>query len=181
MPKKLSKEDWFKIEMEYRKGVMQLTDIARKYNITPQHLSRRAKDNLWTRDLNDEIQAKAAAMVRSAHINDGLDNAHPDMSVDEITDLEASKVAAVQKRHRTIAENLSKSAEQIVAELQESTDDTFTKARMFQMITTGFKTLVEIERKSYGMDSAESKIAESAKTAGIQIEFVEPEDGEEDS
>ncbi|HEZ1373401.1 TPA: hypothetical protein WHE22_000300 [Neisseria meningitidis] len=75
-----------------------------------------------------------------------------------------------------MAENLSKSAEQIVAELYESQEDTLTKARMFQTVAAGFKVLVEIERKSYGMDTAESKILESAKTAGIRIEFVEPED-----
>ncbi|HFB6865380.1 TPA: hypothetical protein ACE8JJ_001392 [Neisseria gonorrhoeae] len=51
---------------------------------------------------------------------------------------------------------------------------------MFQTVAAGFKVLVEIERKSYGMDTAESKISESAKTAGIRIEFVGPEDDGKD-
>ncbi|HFA4744767.1 TPA: hypothetical protein WL153_001295 [Neisseria gonorrhoeae] len=50
-----------------------------------------------------------------------------------------------------MAENLSKSAEQIVAELYGSPEDTFTKARMFQTVA-----------------------------AGIRIEFVGPEDDGKD-
>ncbi|HGG9251104.1 TPA: hypothetical protein ACLBJQ_000007 [Neisseria meningitidis] len=178
MPR-LSDEDWRKVELDYRRGVLSITEIGRKYNVSAQHISRVAKERVWTRDLNDEIQAKARAMVLSADSGQDAPD-YTDFNLKQVTDAEAKRVAAVQRRHRNLAENLSKSAEQIVAELYESQEDTLTKARMFQTVAVGFKVLVEIERKSYGMDTAESKILESAKTAGIRIEFVEPEDDGKD-
>ncbi len=178
MPR-LSDEDWRKVELDYRRGVLSIAEIGRKYNVSAQHVGRVAKERVWTRDLNDEVQAKARAMVLSADKNGNAPD-YADFNLKQVTDAEAKRVAAVQRRHRNLAENLSKSAEQIVAELYGSPEDTFTKARMFQTVAAGFKVLVEIERKSYGMDTAESKISESAKTAGIRIEFVGPEDDGKD-
>lgn len=178
MPR-LSEEDWRKVELDYRRGILSIAEIGRKYNVSAQHIGRVAKERVWTRDLNDEIQAKARAMVLSADSGGDAPD-YTDFNLKQVTDAEAKRVAAVQRRHRNLAENLSKSAEQIVAELYESPEDTLTKARMFQTVAAGFKVLVEIERKSYGMDTAESKILESAKTAGIRIEFVEPEDDGKD-
>lgn len=167
MPKKISYQTWRAIEDEYRRGVKTLAEISRLYNISVPSISRAAKENMWTRDLNDEIQAKARAIVLSADKSGKGD-------IGEMTGREAKRVAAVQERHRNLAENLGKSVEQIFGELWESREDPLIKARTAQALTASFKSLVEIERKSYGMDAAESKLAERAKSAGIRIEFVEP-------
>lgn len=65
MPR-LSDEDWRKVELDYRRGVLSIAEIGRKYNVSAQHVGRVAKERVWTRDLNDEVQAKARAMVLSA-------------------------------------------------------------------------------------------------------------------
>ncbi|WP_461241493.1 hypothetical protein [Neisseria gonorrhoeae] len=127
MPR-LSDEDWRKVELDYRRGVLSIAEIGRKYNVSAQHVGRVAKERVWTRDLNDEVQAKARAMVLSADKNGNAPD-YADFNLKQVTDAEAKRVAAVQRRHRNLAENLSKSAEQIVAELYGSPEDTFTKAR----------------------------------------------------
>ena len=95
MPR-LSDEDWRKVELDYRRGVLSITEIGRKYNVSAQHISRVAKERVWTRDLNDEIQAKARAMVLSADKNGNAPD-YTDFNLKQVTDAEAKRVAAVQR------------------------------------------------------------------------------------
>lgn len=43
MPR-LSDEDWRKVELDYRRGVLSIAEIGRKYNVSAQHVGRVAKD-----------------------------------------------------------------------------------------------------------------------------------------
>lgn len=106
MPR-LSDEDWRKVELDYRRGVLSIAEIGRKYNVSAQHVGRVAKERVWTRDLNDEVQAKARAMVLSADKNGNAPD-YADFNLKQVTDAEAKRVAAVQRRHRNLAETCPK-------------------------------------------------------------------------
>lgn len=56
--------DWFIVEKEYRAGIRPLRDIAADAGITEGAIRKRAKKELWSRDLGPRIQARAEEKVR---------------------------------------------------------------------------------------------------------------------
>ena len=55
----MSKPDWEAIESAYRAGVLSVRELAGKYGISHQAISKRAKKDGWERDLKAKVQAKA--------------------------------------------------------------------------------------------------------------------------
>lgn len=56
--------DWEAIETAYRAGVMPLREIASQHGINEGAISKLAKRDEWSRDLNAKIQQKADDLVR---------------------------------------------------------------------------------------------------------------------
>lgn len=56
--------DWAVVEKDYRAGLKSLRQIAEENGITEGAIRKRAKRDLWTRNLEERIQQKAAEKVR---------------------------------------------------------------------------------------------------------------------
>ena len=55
--------DWEAIERDYRAGLMTLRQIADEHGVTHGAINKRAKRDLWERDLAAKVQARADALV----------------------------------------------------------------------------------------------------------------------
>lgn len=58
--------DWEAIEKHYRAGLKSLRTIGDEYGITEAAIRKRAKRDLWTRNLEEKIQLRAQEKVRKA-------------------------------------------------------------------------------------------------------------------
>lgn len=58
--------DWEAIEKHYRAGLKSLRAIGEEYGITEAAIRKRAKRDLWTRNLEEKIQLRAQEKVRKA-------------------------------------------------------------------------------------------------------------------
>lgn len=58
--------DWVAIEKHYRAGLKSLRTIGEEYGVTEAAIRKRAKRDLWTRSLEEKIQARAQEKVRKA-------------------------------------------------------------------------------------------------------------------
>lgn len=56
--------DWAAIEKHYRAGLKSLRTIAEEYGVTEGAIRKRAKRDLWTRNLEEKIQQRAQEKVR---------------------------------------------------------------------------------------------------------------------
>lgn len=56
--------DWEAIEKHYRAGLKSLRTIAEEYGVSEGAIRKRAKRDLWTRNLEDKIQQRAQEKVR---------------------------------------------------------------------------------------------------------------------
>lgn len=56
--------DWIAIEKDYRAGLKTLRTIADEHGITEGAIRKRAKRDLWTRNLDEKIQQRAQEKVR---------------------------------------------------------------------------------------------------------------------
>lgn len=56
--------DWAVVEKDYRAGLKSLRQIAEENGITEGAIRKRAKRDMWTRNLEERIQQKAAEKVR---------------------------------------------------------------------------------------------------------------------
>lgn len=92
--------DWKVIEADYRTGIKSLRAIGKEHGITEAAIRKRAKRDLWSRDLDARIQQKADEMVRKqAVVREPSSQLKP---ADETTIIEANAdlVYQVRMRHR---------------------------------------------------------------------------------
>lgn len=60
--------DWKSIETDYRAGIKSLRTIAGEHGVTEGAIRKRAKRDLWERDLAPKIKAKTDDLVRKATV-----------------------------------------------------------------------------------------------------------------
>lgn len=111
MTTRLKPGDKEAVERDYRAGLLSLREISQKHGGNPNHvqISRWAKAEGWTRDLNAKIQAKAEALV--------LNSEGTKASERETIAVAATALAEVKLRHRSDLRTLRDAASGMLQEL----------------------------------------------------------------
>ena len=92
--------DWEKIEADYRAGVLSLREIAEAHPGTNHvAIARKAKRELWSRDLSAKIRAKADALVTERTVTADV-TAERRVSERDIIDANAQAIVSVRLAHR---------------------------------------------------------------------------------
>ena len=122
-PKKGGKRaavDWAVIEKDYRLGQLTVREIARRHDIAPSSITRRAEKDGWTRDLTDEIRAKTrAALLRNTP------NATPERNTPSREDVAVAVMTNVElvREHRTDIKINRAAATKLLQDLHDAIDN----------------------------------------------------------
>jgi len=162
-PQALPQEiNWAAIETLYRTGQLSVREIARQHGVSHTTIHKRAKAEMWVRDLSDKI----AAGVRQAVYTEFTKNLKRDVAVNRKQENEIVKTAieegkGVVLRHQRLGTKLFDIAEKLVdvitdrasmAEHLEAKDLNFL-ARAIYSATAAAQRAIEIERQARGLDA----------------------------
>lgn len=95
----MAKPDWEAIESAYRAGVLSVRELAGKYGISHQAISKRAKKDGWERDLKAKVQAKADALVAKREVARQVAT-ESTISERQLIEATAEVIATVRMEHR---------------------------------------------------------------------------------
>ncbi|MDQ2127983.1 hypothetical protein R4I72_05910 [Leclercia adecarboxylata] len=95
----MTRPDWEAIESAYRAGVMSLREIASQHGVTHTAISKRAKKEVWERDLKAKIKAKADALVSKREVSKQV-SSEKVVSERQLIEANAEVIATVRMEHR---------------------------------------------------------------------------------
>lgn len=101
-PGELTPINWAGVEREYRAGIAPLRAIATKFGCSHGAITKHAKKERWTRDLNPKIHARAAELVSKAALSSVSKPASMESKMAEAITVESNALALsiVQLGHR---------------------------------------------------------------------------------
>ncbi len=164
---KRARIDWEAIERDYRIGQLSIRELARRHDIEPSTITRKAKKENWARDYSDEVRARTKAglvqgMLDAAALQAQQD-AH-DQATQTHTALQSGIEIAVetnlrvlrdhQATIRTNSERLKTLTVKFDALADEIADikEIATAAAAFESIVRSQKNLVAMEREVLNID-----------------------------
>ena len=181
----MSKPDWEAIESAYRAGVLSVRELAGKYGISHQAISKRAKKDGWERDLKAKVQAKADALVAKREVARQVAT-ESTISERQLIEATAEVIATVRMEHRGDIRRARTLANALFDELEAECADVEALRTLGQMmlcpdengrdrlnelyhaiismpervksmkaLSETLKNLIGLERQAYSMDEGE--------------------------
>src|SRR6185295_17077947 len=120
-PKSERSIDWERVEIEYRRGVLTLREIAEAAGCTHGAVNKRAKAEGWTRDLRAKVNAKADELVSKAAVSKSVSKARAHTET-ALVNNDALLVANVRVKHRDIIQRGQSLSFKMMGELEMVTD-----------------------------------------------------------
>ncbi|AUZ69860.1 helix-turn-helix domain-containing protein [Escherichia coli] len=179
----MSKPDWEAIESAYRAGVLSVRELAGKYGISHQAISKRAKKDGWERDLKAKVQAKADALVAKREVARQVAT-ESTISERQLIEATAEVIATVRMEHRgdirrareltnTLFDELAGKCGDVAAleqlgELMRREDDKGmdklndlyhkiislpSRVKSMKDLSDSLKTLIGLEREAYSIEN----------------------------
>lgn len=179
----MSKPDWEAIESAYRAGVLSVRELAGKYGISHQAISKRAKKGGWERDLKAKVQAKADALVAKREVARQVAT-ESTISERQLIEATAEVIATVRMEHRgdirrareltnTLFDELAGECGDVAAleqlgELMRREDDKGmdklndlyhkiislpSRVKSMKDLSDSLKTLIGLEREAYSIEN----------------------------
>lgn len=179
----MSKPDWEAIESAYRAGVLSVRELAGKYGISHQAISKRAKKDGWERDLKAKVQARADSLVAKREVARQVAT-ESIISERQLIEATAEVIATVRMEHRgdirrareltnTLFDELAGECGDVAAleqlgELMRREDDKGmdklndlyhkiislpSRVKSMKDLSDSLKTLIGLEREAYSIES----------------------------
>ena len=159
--------DWENIEEEYRAGQLPIREIARRYEIDPSQIHRRAKKYSWERDLSDKIRRAVRTKV-SSPVTVTNDTTREMLTDDEIIEAASERGRLVVEGHLSRAQRLKTMADRMSDGLEahfRNEDPGFEifvakgdgPASVLKILTDVTEKIVNLERKSLNLDEKETQ------------------------
>lgn len=179
----MAKPDWEAIESAYRAGVLSVRELAGKYGISHQAISKRAKKDGWERDLKAKVQAKADSLVAKREVARQVAT-ESIISERQLIEATAEVIATVRMEHRgdirrareltnTLFDELAGECGDVAAleqlgELMRREDDKGmdklndlyhkiislpSRVKSMKDLSDSLKTLIGLEREAYSIES----------------------------
>lgn len=198
-PRSKAAPDWERIEADYRAGVLSLREIAAADgNVTEGAIRKRAKRDLWERDLQAKINLRAEALVRKAEVR--TKSTQLDAETERVViEANAQRIAQVRGEHRADIARMRALVLRLLAECEAETgsidaferlgavlrdedeggadklNDIYRKAislptriKGVKELAEALKTLVGMEREAYGLQAGDPEGAKGAVTVVVK-------------
>ncbi|WP_337036435.1 hypothetical protein [Pantoea agglomerans] len=118
----MASPDWEAIESAYRAGLMSIREIASQHGITHGAINKRAKRDVWERDLKAKIKAKADALVSKREVSKQVST---ETATNEriLIEANAEVIANVRMEHRGDIRRARNIASSLFGELEAECAD----------------------------------------------------------
>lgn len=152
---KKARIDWEAVERDYRTGKFTLRELEAKHTVSYAQISRKSKELGWSKDLREVIkQATNAALLR-----DTATKAQQSATETVLVAAEVNKQVIMGHRARLsgLTEAVATAKEKLM-QLGDTVADIREAATFVQAVghlATATKTLIEQERKAFGIDDEE--------------------------
>ncbi len=140
--------DWSRIEAEYRTGLYSLRELAARHGraVSAQRIGQRAKAEGWVADQVVRVKKARQAKVEKQAIDE--------TQIADAVEAVATQQADVIAGHKAAAKRMRDVVAGLIGELERATDKLPTKAQTAQRLAGALSTVVDIERKTYGIEEA---------------------------
>ncbi len=145
--------DWEAVERDYRIGKLSLREMGKIHGVAYGHISDKAKERGWTRDLGATIRSRARAKLDRTE-------ADPNATDEQVAATVAEAVARVLGSHRIEIKKLRGMLSQLgdqlndVMKTKSKTPATIRqRVDLVRAITSTLKELVALERESYDVEN----------------------------
>lgn len=159
--------DWDAVERDYRTDTLTLRELAEKHGCSHQAINKRAKSSGWTQDLAKQIKQATNAQLVATLVNQEVAKSGQEVAS---TVLAAAEVnTRVVLGHRKRIADLHRLAEDAQSKLEAMgcTLVDVREAGVFVQAVNGLasitKTLIEQERKAFGLDDEGAKKKDSVE------------------
>jgi hypothetical protein len=148
--------DWEAVERDYRTGRFTLRELEAKHGAGYAKISKRAKDNGWTKDLADAVrQATTAALIAEVATERATEGQKAATTV-VLAAAELNKqVILGHRKHAINAREAMDAARAKLVALGDSVADireAATFASAVESLSRTAKNVIEIERTAFGLD-----------------------------
>lgn len=168
-----TKTDWEAVERDYRATSLTLKELGIKYDCKPSAIANQAKRKGWQRDLTDAVKhATSARLIQvsvaeavGAAVESGSKSA-AQAATDAVLAQAEINVRIITSHRKRLAElhDLVDSAKDKLEQVGENLVDVREAAVFVQAaanLAGATKTLIEQERKAFGLDEEGAKKADS--------------------
>lgn len=168
-PQRRKKTDWDAVERDYRATSLTLKELGIKYDCKPSAIANQAKRKGWQRDLTDAVKhATSARLIQvsvaeavGAAVESGSKSA-AQAATDAVLAQAEINVRIITSHRKRLAElhDLVDSAKDKLEQVGENLVDVREAAVFVQAaanLAGATKTLIEQERKAFGLDDADGK------------------------
>lgn len=160
------------VERDYRAGLLSVTEIGERYGMAQSTVSRYAALYHWERgDLSPDIAKTAEAILAREAAKEGRGG-----DLDAVIEDSAAVVADVMRDHRLLSKAARRIGVKLLRELEENADgdNLRDRAGIYQKLSGSLKTVVEMERLSFGIDKNSQDL--SVSLPAIEVSFVKSGD-----
>lgn len=167
------KTDWDAVERDYRATSLTLKELGIKYDCKPSAIANQAKRKGWQRDLTDAVKHATSARLIQVSVAEAVGAAveagsksAAQAATDAVMAQAEMNVRIITSHRRRLADlhDLVDSAKAKLEEVGETLVDV-REAAVFVQATANLagatKTLIEQERKAFGLDEEGAKKADS--------------------
>ncbi len=162
---KRKKTDWPAVERDYRATNLTLAELGKKHDCLPSSIANMVSRHGWQRDLSDAVKhatnARLIANSVAEAVKEGSTNASQAVTDAVLASAEVNvRIITSQRKRLTDLYALVDRAQaklESLGEEMESVRDAAVFVQAVSNLTNSTKTLIEAERKSFGLDSTEEK------------------------
>jgi hypothetical protein len=156
---KKKRPDWEAIERDFRTGKFSLRELEAKHNTSYANISRKAKEKSWKKDLRERIKQETDAALLQESVTE------QQKSVTETVAVAVEINLQVIRSHKGMLSDLGNDVRDARAKLKDvgQTVADIREAAVYVQavgnLVGASKTLIEQERKAFGLDDVESEKA----------------------
>jgi len=168
--------DWDAIQRDYRTGKFTLRELQAKHGADHGLISRKSRKESWTQDLSAAIRLATHARLAESLVEAEVTESH--QKVTAVVAASADENTRIILGHRTRLTDLALSVDQAkeAVRLTGSEVTCIREAAMFMQAVVGLatatKTLIEQERKAYGLDSEPDRSTTAQDDFALLLEEI---------
>ena len=161
--------DWDAVQRDYRTARFTNRELAKKHGVSHQAVAKQAKNGNWTKDLGEAIKSATSARLVEELVNEEV--AKSGQKVVDTVLLAAEVNAQIVLKHRERLTTLTEAAQTALAKVVALGDEVsdIREAGVYSQavntLVTANKTLIDQERRAYGLDDEGEKSNESYEDA----------------
>lgn len=166
-PTQRRRVDWDAVERDYRTDTLTLRELAEKHGVSHTTISRRAERDGWQKDLTEAIRQATSTRLITETVQQKCTSAHQN-ATDLVQAVAEVNSRIILKHQRKLSElhDLVEFAKAKLKQMGDALVDVKEAATFVQAtgnLAAATKTLIEQERKAFGLDDDGAKKRDSVE------------------